>query len=295
MHLRTCGYCWTARKQLYHECVPIFGVSGNICYWLKCANCRLARKVRTGERDVLGYLLSTSWMVYPCGWWDGLSELLCNCAYLDVFGHLLLDGAPIFTPDEFLMENVTQLRIDYIHSGGVVKFAGRRKVTFPPPSHVSDDDIDDDETMYYTDDHHGPLHISEIIRVAPFRKMIPLVKYFLNHTLPNLHTGSLLLKSLPFLTIKRLSWTDSGFKSLLCGASTRSDATLVSYLYGGGQTRQGLRHLRPPVIAIVDEDDYPRHNDDWKWEQHSGDLHAPERPSGFQGPEIFTARCHVAD
>jgi len=78
-------------------------------------------------------------------------------------------------------------------------------------------------------------------------------------------------------------------------ASTRSDATLVSYLYRGKQTRQRLRHLRPPVMATVDEDDNPRHNDDWKWEQHSGDFHAPERPSGFQGPEIFTARCHVAD
>ena len=281
------------RKQLYHECVPILGASGNMCYWLKCANCRLVRKVRTGERDVLGYLLSTSWMVYPCGWWE--SERLCNCAYLDVLGYLLPDGAPIFTPDEFLMENVAQLRIDYIHSGGVVKFVGRRKVSFLTPSHVLDDDADDDETMYYTDDDHGPLHVSEIIRVAPFRKMIPLVKYFLSHTLPNLHTGSLLLKFLPFLTIKRLSWTDTGFESLMCGASTRSDATFVSYLYGGEQTRQRLRHLRPPVMATVDEDDNPRHNDDWNWEQHSGDLHAPERPSGFQGPEIFTARCHVAD
>ena len=83
--------------------------------------------------------------------------------------------------------------------------------------------------------------------------------------------------------------------NLMCDASTRSDATLVSYLYRGKQTRQRLRHLRPPVMATVDEDDNPRHNDDWKWEQHSGNLHAPERPSGFQGPEIFTARCHVAD
>ena len=139
------------------------------------------------------------------------------------------------------------------------------------------------------------MHVSEIIRVTPFRKMIPLVKYFLSHTLPNLHTDSLRLKSLPFLTIKRLSWIDTGFKSLMCDALTRSDVTLVSYLYRGKQTRQRLRHLRPPVMATVDEDDNPRHNDDWKWEQHSGDLHAPERPSGFQGPEIFTARCHVAD
>ena len=252
-HLKTCGYCWMARKQLYHGCVL-----GTSC---------------------------TSWMIYPCGWWERHPSL-CTCAYLDMLGYLLHDDAPIFTQDKFLMENVTELHIDYIHGDGCVKFWGKRK--------VDDGDGGHTETIY-TDDDHGPLHVSEIIRVTPFRKIIPLVQYFLNHTLPNLHTDSLLLKSLPFLTIKRLSWIDTGFRSLVCGVSTRSDATLVSYLYGGGQTRQGLRHLRPPVIAIVDEDDYPRHNDDWKWEQHSGDLHAPERPSGFQGPEIFTARCHVAD
>ena len=278
-----------ARKQLYHGCVPILGASGNICYWLKCATCALQRKLRTRE----GY--SESWIVYPCGWWE--RKRLCKCAYLDVLGYLLSDDAPIFTQDKFLMENVTELRIDYIHSGGVVKFTGRRKVGNgeQEPLHVSDDDADDAKTMYYTDDDHGPLHVSEIIRVAPFKKMIPLVEYFLNHTLPNLHTDSFLLKSLPFLTIKRLSWTDTGFKSLMCDASARSDATLVSYLYRGKQTHQRLRHLRPPVMATVDEDDNPRHNDDWKWEQHSGGFHAPERPSGFQGPEIFTARCHVAD
>ena len=92
-----------------------------------------------------------------------------------MLGYLVHDHAPIFTQDKFLMENVTELHIDYIHGDGVVKFVGKRK--------VDDGDGGHTETIY-TDDDHGPLHVSEIIRVTPFRKIIPLVQYLLKTYIP---------------------------------------------------------------------------------------------------------------
>ena len=70
-------------------------------------------------------------MVYPCGWWERnvLSGMVgCRCASLDMLGYLLSDDAPIFTQDKFLMENVTELRIDYMHGNEVVKFVSKMHV-----------------------------------------------------------------------------------------------------------------------------------------------------------------------
>ena len=62
-----------------------------------------------------------------------------------MLGYLVHDHAPIFTQDKFLMENVTELHIDYIHGDGVVKFVGKRK--------VDDGDGGHTETIYTDDDH----------------------------------------------------------------------------------------------------------------------------------------------
>jgi len=250
-----------------------------------------------------------------------------------MLGYLLFDDAPIFTQDKFLMENITELRIDYIH-GELVKFVSKM--------HVDDGNGRRVETSY-SDDNHGELHISEVIRVAAFRKMIPLVGYFLKHTLPKLHASrvnSSILKSLPLLAIKRLSWSNSAFLSSVVGVSSPTDATLVSYMYIKKQNQQSPRDVTQPAwqwqqfkspttqgrwcwrmgdgewfnmspnqcVGYGPRGTWQRyrdptsrccywwrHNDDWGWEQRSGDFHDPERPAGFQGPEVFNERCHVAD
>ena len=212
-------------------------------------------------------------MVYPCGWWER-NVPGCTCAYLDMLGYLLECGDPIFSKDRFLAKNVSRLRIDYIIGHELVKFVSK--------IHVDDGDGGRTEILY-TDDHHGELHISEIIRVVAFRKMIPLVRYFLKHTLLKLHASrvnSSILKSLPLLAIKCLSWSNLAFQSSVVGVSSPTDATLVSYMYRGAHNQQRPRDLTQPA---------------WQWQQRSGDLHAPERPSGFQGPEIFAsaANAHV--
>ena len=337
MHLATCGYCWTARSQLYHRCIPI---NNSKSVWLQCGYC--ARTVQTSSRMVYPFgswreRTGVSWMVYPCGWWEREGMLFserCRCVFLDMLGYLLFDGARIFTQDKFLMENVTELCIDYIHGNELVKFVSKM--------HVDDGNGGRVETSY-SDDHHGELHISEVIRVAAFRKMIPLVGYFLKHTLPKLHASrvnSSILKSLPLLAIKRLSWSNTAFRSSVFGVSSRTDATLVNYMYMRKENQQRPRDLTQPAWQwqqftnpttqgrwcwrMADGEWFNmspnqyvgygpagtwqryrdptsrccfwwRHNDDWGWEQRSGDPHAPERPSGFQGPEIFALGCHVAD
>ena len=68
-------------------------------------------------------------MVYPCGWWERVDDGgTCRCAFLDMLGYLLFDDAPIFTQDKFLMENITELRIDYIHGDELVKFVSKMHV-----------------------------------------------------------------------------------------------------------------------------------------------------------------------
>ena len=272
-------------------------------------------------------------MVYPCGWWER-NLLRCNCAYLDMLGYLLDDRALIFSKEKFFMEYVTALQIDYIHGDGIVKFVSKM--------HVNDGNGGRVEAMY-NDDDHGPLHISEIIRGAAFRKMIPLVRYFLKHTLLKLHASrvnSSILKSLPLLAIKCLSWSNLAFQSSVVGVSSPTDATLVSYMYMKKQNQQSPRDVNQPAwqwqqfkspttqgrwcwrmgdgewfnmspnqcVGYGPRGTWQRyrdptsrccywwrHNDDWGWEQRSGDLHDPERPAGFQGPEVFNDRCHVAD
>ena len=165
----------------------------------------------------------------------------------------------------------------------------------------------------------------------------------MRHTLPKLQASrvnSLILKSLPLLAIRRLSWSNTAFRASVVGVSSPTDATLVSYMYRWAHNQQRLRDLTQPAWQwqqftnpttqgrwfwrMADGEWFNmspaqyvgygpagtwhryedptsrccfwwRHNDDWGWEQRSGDLHAPERPSGFQGPEIFTVRCHAAD
>ena len=327
MHLATCGYCWVARTQLYHRCIPIYNSKS---VWLQCGYC--ARTVNTSSRMVYpcGWWERSggSWMVYPCGWWQRVSRVytarICRCAYLDMLGYLLHGGARIFSKHNFLMAHATALQIDYIQ-GLQFQVSGRRVVTV------------------YSNEHHGRLDISDIIRVTAFQKMVPLVGYFLRHTLPKLQASrvnSLILKSLPLLAIRRLSWSNTAFRASLVGVSSPTDATLASYMYRGAHNQQRPRDLTQPAWQwqqftnpttqgrwfwrMADGEWFNmgpaqyvgygpagtwhryedptsrccfwwRHNDDWGWEQRSGDLHAPERPSGFQGPEIFAsaANAHV--
>ena len=228
-HLATCWYCWEARKELYHVYVP----TGNFkSARLECCYC--ARQyVDVGRGNRVG---SSVWMVYPCGWWErGISACICECQYLDMRGYLVEDDDFIFARDRFLMEHVRALRIDYIHGNGIVKFACIRKVDDGNGGHTE---------MAYSDDEHGPLRVSDIVRVTPFRKILPFVEYFLNHILPKLHAlrlDSLILKFLPLLAIKRLSWSNTAFRSSLFGASLRNDATLVRLL-------SQLLPMRPSLV-----------------------------------------------
>ena len=181
---------------------------------------------------------SSVWMGYPCGWWEhGISACICGCQFLDMRGYLLDDGDFIFTRDRFLMEHVRALRIDYIHGNGIVKFACMRKVDDGNGGHTE---------MAYSDDEHGPLRVSDIVRVTPFRNILPFVEYFLNHILPKLHAlrlDSLILKFLSLLAIKRLSWSNTAFRSLVFDASLRNDATVVSYMY-----RSQLLPMGPSLV-----------------------------------------------
>ena len=326
MHLATCGYCWVARTQLYHRCIPIYNSKS---VWLQCGYC--ARTVNTSSRMVYrcGWWERSggSWMVYPCGWWQRVSRVytarICRCAYLDMLGYLLHGGARIFSKHNFLMAHATALQIDYIQ-GLQIQVSGRG------------------ETVY-SNEHHGRLDISDIIQVTAFQKMVPLVGYFLRHTLPKLQASrvnSLILKSLPLLAIRRLSWSNTAFRASLVGVSSPTDATLVSYMYMKKQNQQSPRDVTQPAwqwqqfkspttqgrwcwrmgdgewfnmspnqcVGYGPRGTWQRyrdptsrccywwrHNDDWGWEQRSGDLHDPERPAGFQGPEVFNERCHFAD
>ena len=99
------------------------------------------------------------------------------------------------------------------------------------------------------------LFLSDIIRVTAFQKMVPLVGYFLRHTLPKLQASrvnSLILKSLPLLAIRRLSWSNTAFRASVVGVSSPTDATLVSYMYRGAHNQQRPRDLTQPA---------------WQWQQ----------------------------
>lgn len=274
-HLAACSYCRMARKELYHEYVPI---TSSKSVWLKCCYC--ARTSADGSS-----------MVYPCGWWKR-HVCICSCAYMDMLGYLLEDEALIFAQDKFLMEHVRALQIDYIQGDGHVKFVSLRK--------VDDDNGGHTETMY-SDDDHGALHVSDIIRVTPFRKILPLVEYFLKQPLHKKHAlrvDSFILKSLPLLAIKRLSWINTAFRSSVFGASSRTDATLVSYMYRRKQNHQRLRDLTQPTWQWQ-EFTNPATQGRWCWRMADGEWfnispvqHIGDGPAGtWQRYRDPTSRC----
>ena len=69
-----------------------------------------------------------------------------------MLGYLLHCDAPIFSKDKFVIAHVKALQIDYIE--GLELVASGRVATM------------------YSNDHHGKLHISDIIRVTAFQKMV---------------------------------------------------------------------------------------------------------------------------
>ena len=54
---------------------------------------------------------------------------VCNCMYMDMLGNWIEDDMPIFTTDKWLMENVRDIEIDYIHGHRVVKFSSNRRIS----------------------------------------------------------------------------------------------------------------------------------------------------------------------
>ena len=50
---------------------------------------------------------------------------VADAFFLDELGYVLKNGEPIIAKDESLRTSVTDLRIDYIHGEGVLKFCGQ--------------------------------------------------------------------------------------------------------------------------------------------------------------------------
>ena len=209
-HLATCWYCLDVRAQLLH--VPVIRSKYT---WLQCGYCQM-RKL--WEKDFV--------MKYPCGWLESHPDI-CMCTYLDMLGWNVKDGDLIFfvprthprlEMDKYRMR-IRELRIDHIRAGGRVKCLGRSGA-------MSD----------YIYDVHGVLRISEIITVKPFRHMFRLAQGFLKYTRPKLRAlraNSLILKSLHFPEIKRLSRISASTKCLLLSVPDvlqMTDAILTKYL-----------------------------------------------------------------
>ena len=111
--------------------------------------------------------------------------------------------------------------------------------------------------MWYTDDDHGLLDVSEIITVKPFRKMRRLAKYFLKHTKPKLHAwriNSLILKSLHFSEIKRLSLVNATTKCLLLSSTGSSQLTLTDATLVSRMSKRGVNSFNPAQPG-------------WQWQQ----------------------------
>ena len=235
-HLATCWYCsmddpvlgWNVRVQFLHDPIIRSRSISLICYY-----CRMKDSI------------SDDYICYPCGWWE-LHPRKCICAYLDRFGYELDDGTPIlFIPTNFTTSQdmtllrVTELHIDYILRNGLVKFVG----------FLGD--------MVYSDDDHGMLSFSEIMTVKPFRKMRRLAQYFLKHTKPKLHAwriNSLILKSLHFSEIKRLSLVNATTKCLLLSSTGSSQLTLTDATLVSRMSKRGVNSFNPAQPG-------------WQWQQ----------------------------
>ena len=133
-------------------------------------------------------------------------------------GDLILFVPRTNLKDKYRMR-IRELRIDHIRAGGRVKFMGKSGA-------MSD----------YIYDVHGILSVSDIITVKPFRHMFRLAQGFLQYTrakLKALRANSLILKSLHFSEIKRLSRISASTKCLLHSAPDAlqmTDATLIKCL-----------------------------------------------------------------
>ena len=245
MHLARCNYCWTARAQLYHRCIPC---KNSKSFWLQCGYC-----AKTFRRS------SDLWMVYPCGWWEHPGNK-CRCAYMDMLGYLVDDGTPIFTIDTFLMEHLTWLRIDYINGHGSVKFIGQAKlhdrntgdidslwkqISLQNEINIHDSNGEDIEFLY-NDDDHRTLLLSEIIHTKAFRGMLPFLRYFQKYTRPKLSAirrNSLVLQYVPLNVIKRLSRSNHALKFLIRYVWPPTDENLIKYLYRQKQNHPATRDL----------------------------------------------------
>ena len=162
---------------------------------------------------------------------------VCNCMYMDMLGNWIEDNMPIFTTDKWLMENVRDIEIDYIHGHRVVKFTSNRRISDGNGGYTE---------VSYSDDDHQPLHISEVVCRKPFRKMLPFIKYSLMNTLPKLRalrSDSLIFKFLQLPAIRCLSWSKRAVQSLIHCASSQTDATLIKCVTWCKQPYEGPRDV----------------------------------------------------
>ena len=202
-------------------------------------------------------------MIYPSGWWER-HPLICRCIHLDRLGDLLGNCESIFANDTFLIENVTNLRIDYIHgvNRSRLKFTGQLG------------------SMDYSDDHHGSLRMADIIAVKSFRNMRPLAQYFLNHTRPKLHAlrvNSLILKFLLLSAIKCLCRVSATMNGLFRESQQMTDAALARRMSRGVHlTQSGWQWQQ-----FVD----PTSQDKWCWRMADDEwfIVASGQPIGY-GP-----------
>ena len=185
---------------------------------------------------------------YPCGWWEHRDYDIrdCTCVFLDRFDYPLRNGTGIVVPNarrsKFLespLLEVTDLRLRYINRDGSVKFVGK----------IGD--------FAYTDEDCNEVVVSQIMTVKPFRKMLCLAEYFLKHTQPKLHalrSNSLILKSMHFSEIKRLSLVNATTKCLLLSSTGSSQLTLTDATLVSRMSKRGVNSFNPAQPG-------------WQWQQ----------------------------
>ena len=198
--MATCWYCLDARSHLLHA-----SVNKSKFTWLQCGYCKMRSQ---WKEDV--------YLNYPCGWWE-LHPHICNCASLDKLGWMLKGGdCVLFVPKKPMLPDDTDflrlrdIRIECIFARGhAMKIVGKFNA------------------KDYSKNVQGMLLASELITVKPFRHMYSLAQYFLGYTRPKLKAlrmNSLILKALPFSSIKCLSRVNTATK---CSLFSSIDDTMA--------------------------------------------------------------------
>ena len=186
---------------------PYSWLSKTVPQTLRCKNCRwLHFQWFEGDGDEDG----VPYVSHPAnGWWEPARQhqvyaptLMCGCQYYDEKGCELADRTPFFTrrhrSDFFQTPPVTrhrrsdfhfrQLRIDYIHGDGVVKYYDANDHTF-------------------NDDVGPPLRVRDVVAVASLKPLLSALQMFQVVSVARLrrlrHGGSSLASALPLMALHR--------------------------------------------------------------------------------------------